>query len=172
MSGTTDLGTEPDLGRLTRGEGCTIADLARRLDHPPAAVWAMLTDPAKLVEWLAPGEIAGEVGGPAKLNFVDSGIVIDSQVAAYEPPRLLEYSWSGPGEPSRPLRWEIAPADEGCVLTLRLKVPDGEDVARSCAGWEAHLEMLEAALEGVPIKFPFARFQATREAYKALLQNA
>jgi len=29
--------------------------------------------------------------------------------------------------------------------------------------------MLLAALEGVPIKFPFERFQQTREAYKAML---
>jgi hypothetical protein len=29
--------------------------------------------------------------------------------------------------------------------------------------------MLAAALEGVPIKFPFDRFKQTREAYKALL---
>ena len=54
---------------------------------------------------------------------------------------------------------------EGLTLTL----PASEDVARSCAGWEAHLEMLAAALEGVPIKFPFESFKAAREAYKAQL---
>jgi hypothetical protein len=52
---------------------------------------------------------------------------------------------------------------------LTLRIPEDEDIARSCAGWEAHLMMLLAAIEGVPIKFPFERFQATREAYKALI---
>lgn len=169
MSAADDIGTEPDLGVLTKGDGFTEARLTRSFDHPHASVWAALTEPARLVEWLAPGEIAGAVGGPAKLNFVDSGIVIDSQVSAYEAPRLVEYSWSGPGEPLRPLRWEVEPQGEGSLLTLTLRTPDGEDVARSCAGWEAHLEMLAAALEGVPTKFPFERFKATREAYKAML---
>lgn len=169
MSAADDIGTEPDLGVLTPGSGFTEARLTRTFDHPPETLWAALTDPARLVEWLAPGTIADAVGGPAKLNFVDSGIVIDSQVSAYEPQRLVEYSWSGPGEPLRPVRWEIEPQGEGCRLTLTLRSPEGEDTARSCAGWEAHLEMLAAALEGVPIKFPFERFKATREAYKAML---
>jgi hypothetical protein len=48
-------------------------------------------------------------------------------------------------------------------------VPENEDIARACAGWEAHLMMLLAAIEGVPMKFPFERFKSTREAYKAQL---
>ena len=129
----------------------------------------MLTDPARFVDWLAPGEIELEAGGAAKLNFVDSGIVIDSTVTAFEPERLLEYSWSSPGEPERPVRYEIEPVDEGTRLTLSLSTPDDEDIARSCAGWEAHLLMLLAAIEGVPIKFPFERFQATRADYNKQL---
>jgi hypothetical protein len=52
---------------------------------------------------------------------------------------------------------------------LTLRIPDNEDIARTCAGWDAHLEMLAAAMEGVPIKFPFERFKAAREAYRARL---
>ena len=85
--------------------------------------------------------------------------------------KLLEYSWSGPGEPLRPLRWEIEKLDDGTRLTLSLYSPQDEDIARTCAGWEAHLMMLMAAIEGVPIKFPFDRFMATREAYKQMLAD-
>ena len=145
------------------------ARLERTLDHPPATVWAMLTDPDKMVDWLAPGEIELVEGGAAKLNFVDSGIVIDSTVTACEPEKLLEYSWSGPGEPERPVRYEIEASGDQCTLMLTLITPDDEDIARSCAGWEAHLMMLLAAIEGVPIKFPFERFQSTREHYNQQL---
>lgn len=158
-----------ELGTLRRVDGFIEARLERQFDHEQPKLWAALTEPARMVEWLAPGEIALKKGGAAKLNFVDSGIVIDSTVSDIDPPRLLEYSWSGPGEPLRPVRWEIVPEDGGAHLILTLRVPEGEDAARACAGWEAHLEMLAAALEGVPIKFPFARFKETREAYKALL---
>ncbi|MFI4935080.1 MAG: SRPBCC family protein [Caulobacterales bacterium] len=153
--------------RLTRGHGYTEARFNRRFEHPPAEIWRALTDPAFLPQWLAPGDIALRLGGPARLDFGDSGIVIDSVVTAFNPGRLLEYSWSGPGEPPRPVRWVLTPLEDGCQLTLTLRLPDGDVVARSCAGWEAHLEMLAALLEGVPIKFPFETFKASRAAYEA-----
>jgi len=156
-------------GRLTRRPGQFQAVMERRFDAPPPRVWKALTDSADICLWLAPGEIATHVGGPAKLSFEDSGIKIDSTVTRFEPGRLVEYSWSGPGEPERPLCWEIEPAGDGTTLRLTMRVPDGEDAPRAAAGFEAHLDMLAAALEGVPVKFPFPRFKALREAYKAQL---
>ena len=144
-----------ELGSITHADGYFEAKLERVLDHEQDAVWAMLTDPASFQEWLAPGEIELKKGGAAKLNFADSGIVIDSTVSEYEAPRLLEYSWSGPGEPLRPLRWETEATENGTRLTLTLRSPENEDVARSCAGWEAHLMMLMAAIEGVPDQISF-----------------
>ena len=158
-----------ELGTITRTDGYYQVRLERRLEHDAETVWAMLTEPARMVEWLAPGTIEPKRGGAARLEFTDSGIVIDSTVSEFDPPWLLEYSWSGPGEPERPVRWELEPVPEGTLLRLTLGVPEGEDVARSCAGWEAHLMMLLAAIEGVPIKFPFERFQATRAAYNERL---
>lgn len=161
-----------ELGTIKRAGGRFEARLERFLEHDQNAVWAMLTDPARLPEWLAPGELALRKGGPAKLNFPESGTVIDSVVSAIDPPRLIEYSWSGPGEPERPVRWETFAQDGGTRLVLTLRIPETEDIARSCAGWEAHLMMLLAAIEGVPIKFPFDRFKTTREAYKGLVAAA
>jgi uncharacterized protein YndB with AHSA1/START domain len=158
-----------DLGTIRRANGRFEARLTRLLTQDQKAVWAWLTEPERLVEWLAPGTIALKRGGPAKLNFTDSGTVIDSAVTEIDPPRLLEYSWGGPGEPDRPVRWETAPEGGGTRLTLTLAVPESEDIARACAGWEAHLQMLLAAMEGVPIKFPFERFKETRAAYKAMV---
>lgn len=137
------------------------------LDDHVEAVWAALTQPDKLLDWLAPGEIALSAGGPARLNFPESGTVIDSTVTAIEPLRLLEYSWSAPGEPDRPLRWALEPIGAATHLTLTLTLPDGEDVAKACAGWAAHMEMLAAALAGMPVKFPFELFKNARAAYRA-----
>ena len=161
--------TDAELGSIRKVGNQFEAELERLIDHNQQAVWSMLTDPARIVEWLAPGEIELKKGGTAKLNFVDSGIVIDSKVSEFEAPNLLEYSWSSPGEPERPVRWELTPEGNSTRLKLTLRVPGEEDVARSCAGWEAHLMMLLAAIEGVPIKFPFERFQQTRAAYNEML---
>ena len=151
---------------FTAKGAATEARLTRVLDNTPLEVWAALTQPDRMVDWLAPGAIELRAGGSAKLNCQDSGIVIDSLVSAIEAPRLLEYSWSGPGEPLRPLRWEVEPTPDGALLTLTLLSPAGEDAGRACAGFAAHLDMLAAALMGVPIKFPFERFKAARDAFR------
>ncbi|MBL8771815.1 MAG: SRPBCC family protein [Phenylobacterium sp.] len=160
---------EQDLARITRADSGFRCEFTRDFDHTPQEVWRMLTDAARLPEWLAPGTIEPRIGGRARLDFVDSGIVIDSEVTLYEPDHLLEYSWSGPDEPTRRMTWTLSALLDGCRLTLVLRLPEGDDVARSCAGWEAHLDMLAAALEGVPVKFPFETFKAAREAYRTRL---
>ncbi|MDR3510723.1 MAG: SRPBCC family protein [Caulobacteraceae bacterium] len=155
---------------FTRKGDVVEAELSLLLDDHLEDVWAALTEAPKLLQWLAPGEIELRVGGAARLNFPESGIVIDSKVSAVEPRRLLEYSWSGPGEPDRPLRWTLEPVGAVVRLTLTLTMPASEDAARACAGWVAHLEMLAAALAGIPIKFPFELFKAAREGYRAQIE--
>jgi len=166
------IDTNEVIGKLARSQGRIVAVIDRAFEAPPARLWDALTDPAVLCQWLAPGHIAPFVGGEAKLSFEDSGIAIDSTITAYAWGELLEYSWSGKGEPLRPLRWEIERTLHGTNLRLTLSVPDTEDAARAAAGFEAHLDMLAAALEGVPIKFPFPRFKAMRDAYRAQLAAA
>ena len=141
------------------------------LDNHLEEVWSALTDSAELPKWLAPGEIELREGGAARLDFGESGAVIDSRVSAFEPPRLLEYSWSTPGEPLRPLRWVLEPIGPTTLLQLRLSVPLKEDAGRAAAGWAAHLEMLQAALIGAPARFPFEVFKAARDGYREQLSQ-
>ncbi|HEX2817490.1 MAG TPA: SRPBCC domain-containing protein [Phenylobacterium sp.] len=142
------------------------ADFHLTLDNHVEEVWAALTEPQWLARWLAPGEIELSEGGSARLDFGESGAVIESRVTAFAPQRLLEYSWSRPGEPLRPLRWSLEPIGPTTLLTLRLSMPAKEDAARAAAGFAAHLEMLQTALIGVPTKFPFAVFKEARDAYR------
>ncbi len=154
---------------FTRKGETVEARLSLMLDDHVEQVWAYLTEPDHLLEWLAPGRIDLRPGGAARLNFADSGTEIDSTVTAIEPRRLLEYSWSKPGEPSRPVRWTLDPIGAAVRLDLTLTVPADEDAGRAAAGWAAHLEMLAAALAGVPIRFPFEVFKAARDTYRAQL---
>ena len=140
--------------------------LEHHYDHAVAEVWKQLTDPACLPQWLAPGSIELRQGGKVHIDFADSGVIIDSMVTAFDAPRLLEYSWSHGNQPQRPLRWELTADGSGSLLHLTVHVPKDEDPAKACAGFEGHLEMLGAALEGVPIKFPFDLFLAARKAYQ------
>jgi len=154
-----------------RAGGLLTATFRLTFDRSLDEVWAALTVPDRFVDWLAPGGIELRPGGTVKLNFPDSGIVIDSVISQLEPPRLMEYSWSAPGEPLRPLRFDLKPAGAAVELTVALGVPETEDVARTAAGWAAHLEMLTSALAGAPIKFPFEVFKVARETYRAQLSG-
>jgi uncharacterized protein YndB with AHSA1/START domain len=152
-----------------RRDGRVTARFGVTLENHLNEVWAALTAPAKMVDWLAPGELDPRVGGAVKLNFIDSGIVIDSTVSEIEPWKVLEYSWSGPGEPVRPIRFELEPVGAAVGLRFTITVPESEDAGRAAAGWAAHLEMLAAALAGAPIKFPFEIFKAARDDYRERL---
>lgn len=160
------------IATFVRKDDVIAFQIRRDFDASPERLWRALTRPEDLVQWLAPGTITLAVGGVAQLDFGDSGIIIDSLVTAITPGQRLEYSWNGPDEPVRPLRWEISPIDGGARLTLSQSLPASEDAGRAAAGWRAHLEMLAAALAEVPIRFPFASFKAAREAYRVPVADA
>ena len=137
------------------------------VDHTPAEVWEVLTQPVHLTNWLAPGVIDLRVGGAVRLDFEQSGVAINSQVKALRPLESISFSWSAPGEPERPIEWAITPKETGSEVRLTVQVPHAEDAARACAGWAAHLEMLAAALEGAAAKFSNETFKSCRAAYAA-----
>ena len=156
-------------GRIQRLEDCFEGRLEHFYAHDQDAVWRMLTEPKSLAQWLAGGTIELRIGGAVRIDFEDSGRKIDSTVLALEPRRLLEYSWSNGDEPKRPMRWELTPVKDGTRITLTVSVPLDEDVAKACAGFEGHLEMLATALEGVPVKFPLDLYLKARSAYQAMV---
>jgi uncharacterized protein YndB with AHSA1/START domain len=155
-----------ELADLTRGPDFIVGHMGRRFGQPPAAVWRTMAEPASLPLWLAPGRIEQKLGGAVRLDFEGSGTVIESELLAFEAGTMLEFSWSQPGEPLRPVRWDLAADGAGSRLTVTIKTPLSEDPGRACAGWEAHMAMLAAALAGAPIGFPFEVFKAAREGYR------
>lgn len=150
---------------LRRTESHVEGVLSRDLGHPPDLIWRHLVEPHLLPLWLAEGQVEPRRGGAARLEFGQSGARVDSLVTEAMPGQALDYSWSAPGEPLRPLRWRLREIGRGETrLLLSVRVPVAEDAARAFAGWDAHLEMLATALEGVPMKFPLQHFQSVRAA--------
>jgi uncharacterized protein YndB with AHSA1/START domain len=113
------------LGQLRRVDGGFEGKLERLIEHDREAVWGMLTEPQRLAQWLAPGSIELRANGAVRIDFADSGTVIASTVLAFDPPRLLEYSWSSGKEPQRPLRWELNTTQNGTRLVLTVRIPAG-----------------------------------------------
>ena len=145
--------------------------LDRDLPHSPDEVWAWLTESAYLKEWLAPGELDLQPGGRVRIEFEMSGEPIDSHVLELESARHLTYSWSNGDAPRRPIRWDLEPLEAQTRLTLTLGLLPEDQIAISAAGWDAHLQMLEAAMAGVPISFPVSRFKESRVQFEEALES-
>lgn len=155
-------------GRMDMAGKRVLVRLERRFEHPVERVWTMLTSEAMLPLWLAPGTIEPRVGGRARIAFDNSGCPIDSPVTCYDRPHRLCYSWSQDGDTPRPVSWQLQEDGIDTHLTLALELPLDDWFATACAGWDAHLEMLGAALEGVAIHFPKGRFQQARQGFNQL----
>jgi len=141
------------------------AKLTLLIDEHVDQVWLALTSSDWLPQWLAPGHIEARLAGEVRLDFEASGVAIDSKVTAIRPGALIEYSWSGPGQPDQTLRWTLEPIGPTTYLTLALSLPDESDLARACAGWAAHLDMLVAALAHIPVKFPVDVFDEAQRSF-------
>lgn len=139
----------------------------RQLRQPVEQVWDALTDPARLAQWLAPGEIELTLGGRVFLAFTDGDGVIDGRVTAIAPPRLLEFTWTDEGDDFGCVRWELTADDGGTRLILTHTV---SEAARdfglpALAGWHSLLEQLAALLAGHPVPSAPGRWQELHDHY-------
>ncbi len=81
-----------DNGILIQDGDVATIEFNRRLAASPERVWAALTNADELAAWLTPGTIEGRIGGLVNLDFGEGG-VITGEVAAFDPPALLTYTW-------------------------------------------------------------------------------
>ncbi|MEV6288610.1 SRPBCC family protein [Kribbella sp. NPDC051770] len=142
---------------LTSADGRTVLRMERRLAHPPEKVWRALTEPGELAHWY-PALVELDLRLDGKISFTfdgeDGGAGV---VRAYEPPRLLEFTW---GEEIQ--RWEVEPTGEGCVLTLTTTYDDRPGSASFTSGWILCLDALNASLGGQTV---------ARDNYKVLHEH-
>ena len=95
--------------------------------HPPEDVWAALTDPHALAEWLEPNNHKPVVGH--KFEFVTDhnvcGCRTECEVLEAEAPRRLVWKWvhhykDAKRPPAEPMiiSWTLVPKDGGTLLIL------------------------------------------------------
>ena len=120
----------------------------------PEMVWAALTDPDRVAQWLTDATPLGEAGASYRLDFGDSSVV-DGVVVAVEPGRRFVHTWrwadADPDEETQ-VAWEVEPLpDGGTRLTLRhegwSEVRGGAAVRDDHEGyWSGYLDDLVALL--------------------------
>ena len=132
------------------GDRCTLT-FRRLLPTGPADLWDAITAPQRLARWFgARATVRPGVGGLVELRWDDGEQWVRGEILAWEPPRLLEYRWTFPGEDESVVRFEIEPADGGALLSLvhRRLGPAGGGYGPA---WHAYLDRLRGLLEGEDI---------------------
>lgn len=143
-------------GTVREIAGKYVLRFERRLNHPIEKVWAALTEPELLADWLAQADLELVEGGSIELRWQNTdehgnSAVARGTITRLEPPRLLEYDTDFHGL----LRWELRDDGHGCVLTFTNVTPAPEDwLPIVLAGWHIHLDHLTDALAARAVDWP------------------
>lgn len=132
-----------------------------RYAHPIEDVWAALTDPRALAEWLMPTTFrAPEPGHTFRFQYDPEPLCpsgrVECEVLEAEAPRRMVWAWRHP--PMKPGR----PAPPPMRVEWRLTaVPGGTE-----------LELVQTGLEGQPFMVPFAMGFGWRIYFRRYLPRA
>ncbi len=150
--------------------GGSVVSFQRRIDRPVDKVWAALTVPERLSDWLAEATIALEIGGRYELRFHGTDDVMTGRIIRLEPPHLLEYMWRENGGVESVVQWRLEPEGRGCRLSLTHTLPAGAPgILGFVSGWHQHLDAIPAACDGVATPWDPARWKALDDQYRPAL---
>jgi len=121
------------------------------LPHPIEAVWAELTAPDAIADWLmASPDYRPAVGHRfrMKTDHLSTTGWIEAEVLELEPPRRMVWSWSGvDGNPPSRVTFELTPEDGGTRLRLHHAGEMSEEVVRILRdGWPGRLQAVGEAI--------------------------
>jgi len=141
----------------------------RILPGPPERIWDYLTKSELKAKWLSAGNVEPYVGGkvefkfkhsdlseaddpiPEKYKQMQDGTYFEGRVTAWDPPRLLRYTWGEETGETSEVSYELIPKPNNKVLLILTHVRLGDDpsvMISVSAGWHTHLGILEDRLHG------------------------
>lgn len=132
-------------------DGATYVVLRRRFAAPIDAVWAAVTEPARLERWI--GTWSGDpASGVVEFRMTAEGEDAPAEphrIVACDPPQRLvtESQVSGEGEIWR-LELDLTESDGVTTLVFAQRLADGLPVASVGPGWDYYLDRLVAVQGG------------------------
>jgi uncharacterized protein YndB with AHSA1/START domain len=123
----------------------------REFPHPPEKLWRALTQPHLIEEWLMKNDFKPDVGHRFNIRNnprPDVNIVIDCQVLAVEPHKVLSYTWNALGLESI-VTFTLTATSRGTHLRMEqagFRPGQGQAYSGAKGGWQAHLANLEQVL--------------------------
>jgi uncharacterized protein YndB with AHSA1/START domain len=130
-----------------------ILSFDRRMDRPIETLWAVLTTPERLADWMGQAEIDLRVGGRFHLRWSNGQGSMDGVITALDPPRLFEHTWEeNIGVPVSRVRWTLEPDGAGCRVRLEhvFTSVDDRNLIGFAGGWEDFLDIIPTVAGGSP----------------------
>jgi uncharacterized protein YndB with AHSA1/START domain len=128
--------------------------IERDLPHPPEKIWRALTQSNLIQQWLMENDFAPTVGHKFNLRMPPvqgwNG-VIDGEVLAVQPLRLLSYTWASMGLPTT-VTFTLAPTPTGTHLRMEqsgFPSTDSASYKGATYGWNSFLGKLEQVVGGL-----------------------
>lgn len=129
--------------------------LKRRINAPPAKVYAAWTDPAKIAQWWGPGasdvleaSLDVRVGGRffIRFRFENEEHGVGGEYVDVVPDEKLAFTWAWRSTPERQsvVTISLKPEGDGTILTLfHEQFADAESALNHRRGWNGSLDKLE-----------------------------
>ncbi|CAH1658838.1 Polyketide cyclase [Hyphomicrobiales bacterium] len=122
----------------------------RDFPYPPETIWRALTQPQLIAEWLMQNDFALAIGHRFNLRG-EWGGVLDCEVLAIEPHRMLSYSWNyAHSDPAFNLdsvvTFTLTPTSTGTRLRMEqegFRPNQRQAFGGAMQGWRTFLEKLE-----------------------------
>ena len=157
---------------VEEGDHATLT-FRRAYRHRPEHVWAALTTPEGLREWLLCTEavIEGRAGGRIEMVSGPPGYRSTGEILIWEPPRVLEYEWNVAPVPEMPkgeraiFRYELSADGDWTRVLVTYRRLTRKSARGFLPGLHAFLDRLEAQLDGRPLPDWLARFGELRAHY-------
>lgn len=128
----------------------------REMPHPPEKVWRALTQPHLLEAWLMKNNFQATVGHQFQLR-ADWGGVLDCEVLALEPHKMLSYTWNFKHDDAAynlksVVTFTLTPTSSGTHLRMEQSGfrPDQRQAHQGAqSGWQEFMTKLEHVLTQV-----------------------
>ena len=155
-------------GKVELGGPWPVIRFERQFAQPVERVWAAITEPPQLSEWLAYADVDLAPGGRFELQFHhrDDATKSFGQVTAVETNRLLEFTWYPDKLGDSRVRIELTSNEAGCLLVLTHAFPESYGIPETLGGWHVHLEALQARLAGEPYDLNTAPWRSVLAHYR------
>ena len=142
METTEALGTF-----IRRGGDHLDVRFERRYPRSVETVWSALTDPARLADWMGVAHVEPVVGGRFDL-MVNGRHPMTGRVLVWEPPHVLEFTWSNADAPDSTVRYELTREGDGTRLIFTHQGMPYASSALMLPGWHNFLARLGSLLDG------------------------